>query len=92
MGWIQTRYEAFDINDGCSIIGVFIWTILGLDGADGVFPSVPGMGAAFITHFVMNYVRSPKVAPLGRFNLPQKKQYGAVAAAILIPFGAAEAI
>ena len=25
---------------------VFIWTVLGLDGADGVFPSVPGMGAA----------------------------------------------
>ncbi len=72
--------------------GVFIWTVLGLDGADGVFPSVPGMGAAFVTHFVMNYVRTPKVAPLGRFKLPQKSQYGAVAAAILIPFGAAEAI
>ena len=72
--------------------GVFIWTLLGFDGADGVFPSVPGMGAAFITHFVMNYVRTPKVAPLGRFKLPQKNQYGAMAAAILIPFGAAEAI
>ena len=72
--------------------GVFIWTVLGLDGADGVFPSVPGMGGAFLTHFAMNYIRTPKVAPLGRFKLPQKKQYGAVAAAILIPFGAAEAI
>ena len=72
--------------------GVFIWTLLGFDGADGVFPSVPGMGAAFVTHFIMNYVRTPKVAPLGRFKLPQKSQYGAVAAAILIPFGAAEAI
>ena len=72
--------------------GVFIWTLLGFDGADGVFPSVPGMGAAFLTHFAMNYIRSPKVAPLGRFKLPQKNQYGAVAAAILIPFGAAEVI
>lgn len=72
--------------------GVFIWTFLGLDGADGVFPSVPGMGAAFITHFALNYNRSPKKSPLGRFNLPQKSQYGAVAAAILIPFGAAETI
>ena len=72
--------------------GVFIWTLLGYDGADGVFPSVPGMGAAFATHFTLNYIRSPKVAPLGRFNLPKKSQYGAVAAAILIPFGAAETI
>jgi len=72
--------------------GVFIWTLLGYDGADGVFPSVPGMGAAFATHFTMNYIRTPKVAPLGRFNLPRKSQYGAVAAAILIPFGAAETI
>ena len=31
------------------------------------------------------------MAPLGRFKLPQKSQYGAVAAAIIIPFGAIEA-
>ena len=72
--------------------GVFLWTLLGYDGADGVFPSVPGMGAAFATHFILNYIRNPKIAPLGRFNLPKKSQYGAVAAAILIPFGAAETI
>jgi len=71
--------------------GVFAWTLLGFDGADGVFPSVPGMGAAFITHFTMNYFRTPKVAPLGRFKLPKRSQYGAVAAAIIIPFGAIEA-
>ena len=57
-----------------------------------MFPSVPGMGAAFVTHFTLNYIRSPKTAPLGRFKLPTKSQYGAVAAAILIPFGAAETI
>ena len=71
--------------------GVFVWTLLGFDGADGIFPSVPGMGAAFITHFTMNYFRTPKIAPLGRFKLPKKSQYGAVAAAIIIPFGVIEA-
>ena len=71
--------------------GVFIWTVLGFDGADGIFPSVPGMGAAFATHFTLNYMRTPKVAPLGRFSLPKRSQYGAVAAAIIIPFGAVEA-
>ena len=71
--------------------GVFIWTVLGFDGADGIFPSVPGMGAAFATHFTLNYMRTPKIAPLGRFKLPKRSQYGAVAAAIIIPFGAVEA-
>jgi len=71
--------------------GVFVWTLLGFDGADGVFPSVPGMGAAFITHFSLNYFRTPKLSPLGRFKLPKRSQYGAVAAAIIILFGAIEA-
>ena len=71
--------------------GVFIWTVLGFDGADGIFPSVPGMGAAFVTHFTLNYMRTPKIAPLGRFSLPKRSQYGAIAAAIIIPFGAVEA-
>ena len=71
--------------------GVFIWTVLGFDGADGIFPSVPGMGAAFATHFTLNYIRTPKIAPLGCFKLPKRSQYGAVAAAIIIPFGAVEA-
>lgn len=71
--------------------GVFIWTVLGFDDADGIFPSVPGMGAAFATHFTLNYMRTPKIAPLGRFNLPKRSQYGVIAAAIIIPFGAVEA-
>lgn len=71
--------------------GVLIWTVLGFGGADGVFPSVPGMGAAFITHFLMNYFRTPNLSSLGRFNWPKKSQYGVVAAAIIIPFGASEA-
>ena len=71
--------------------GVLIWTVLGFGDADGVFPSVPGMGAAFITHFSLNYFRTPHLSSLGRFNWPKRSQYGAVAAAIIIPFGAAEA-
>ena len=70
--------------------GVFIWTVLGFGGADGIFPSVPGMGAAFITHFLMNYFRTPHLSSLGRFNWPEKSKYSAVAAAIIIPFGALE--
>jgi hypothetical protein len=71
--------------------GVLIWTVLGFGDADGVFPSVPGMGAAFITHFSLNYFRTPHLSSLGRFNWPKRSQYRAVAAAIIIPFGAAEA-
>ncbi len=70
--------------------GVFIWTVLGFGGADGIFPSVPGMGAAFITHFLMNYFRTPHLSSLGRFNWPEKSKYSAVAAAVIIPFGALE--
>jgi|TARA_B110000263_G_scaffold6110_1_gene5267 sodium/proline symporter len=72
--------------------GVLIWTVLGFGDADGVFPSVPGMGAAFITHFSLNYFRTPHLSSLGRFNWPKRSQYRAVAAAIIIPFGAAEAV
>tara|TARA_B110000438_G_scaffold101170_1_gene100097 strand:+ start:27520 stop:29571 length:2052 start_codon:yes stop_codon:yes gene_type:complete len=71
--------------------GVLIWTVLGFGDANGVFPSVPGMGAAFITHFSLNYFRTPHLSSLGRFNWPKRSQYGAIAAAIIIPFGAAEA-
>ena len=71
--------------------GVLIWTLLGFGGADGIFPSVPGMGAAFTTHFLMNYFRTPHLSSLGRFNWPEKSKYGLVAAAVIIPFGALEA-
>ncbi|MAK04681.1 MAG: hypothetical protein CMA03_02180 [Euryarchaeota archaeon] len=43
-----------------AFVGVIGWTmippLLGFDpvnGADGIFPSVPGMGAAFLAHFLM---------------------------------------
>ena len=73
-----------------AFVGVIGWSLLGFSGADGIFPSVPGMGAAFMTHFIMNQTRSPDVSPLGRYNWPEPKKMGAIAAAIIIPFCAFE--
>jgi Na+/proline symporter len=73
-----------------AFVGVIGWSILGFSGADGIFPSVPGMGAAFIVHFVMNQVRSPDVSPLGRYDLPDQKKLGAIAATIIVSFCAFE--
>ena len=70
--------------------GVIGWIILGFGGGDGIFPSVPGMGAAFAVHFILNQVRTPEVSSLGRYNWPDQKKMGAIAAAIIIPFGAFE--
>ena len=70
--------------------GVIGWLLLGFGGADGIFPSVPGMGAAFAVHFILNQVRTPEVSALGRYNWPDQKKLGAIAAAILIPFCAFE--
>ena len=73
-----------------AFVGVIGWSLLGFSGADGIFPSVPGMGAAFMTHFIMNQTRSPDVSPLGRYNWPEQKKMGAIAAAIIVPFCAFE--
>lgn len=70
--------------------GVIGWIMLGLGGGDGIFPSVPGMGAAFAVHFILNQVRTPEVSSLGRYNWPDQKKLGAIAAAIIIPFCAFE--
>ena len=78
--------------------GVIIWsmlpTILGLktvSGPDGVFPSIPGMVAAFAAHFIMNKIRTPGVSSLGRFSLPDKNKVITFAAIILIPIAGLEA-
>ena len=78
--------------------GVIIWsmlpTILGLKtvaGPDGLFPSIPGMGAAFAAHFIMNKIRTPGVSSLGRFSLPDKNKVITFAAIILIPIAGLEA-
>jgi sodium/proline symporter len=63
--------------------GVIVWTLLGL--GEDVFPSVPGVGAAFTAHIVMCLMRDNSESnPFGRFEITQdrKKQfitYGIVA-------------
>ena len=73
-----------------AFVGVIGWSIVGFSGADGIFPSVPGMGAAFIVHFVMNQTRTPDVSPFGRYAVPDLKKMGAIAATIIVSFCAFE--
>ena len=72
-----------------ALTGVIAWRLMGLNNE--VFESIPGMGAAFITHFVMNQIRSPEISPLGRYDWPDDRKTRAIAAALIIPFGAVEA-
>ena len=71
-----------------ALTGVIVWRLMGLN--DEVFESIPGMGAAFLTHFVMNKVRFPELSPLGRYDFPDKRKIRALAVAVIIPFGAVE--
>ena len=71
-----------------ALTGVIAWRLMGLN--DEVFESIPGMGAAFLTHFVMNKIRSPDLSPLGRYDFPDNRKTRALAAAVIIPFGAFE--
>ena len=67
---------------------VIIWSLLpaimdwnSVSGADGIFPSVPGMGAAFATHFAFCWFRSDSSDnPFGRYAMPSRKvaTWGAV--------------
>ena len=72
-----------------ALVTVILWSVSGF--GDDIFPSVPGMGAAFITHFMMNQLRSSNVSPLGRFDLPDFKTIGIGALVILAPVTAVEA-
>ena len=61
---------------------VVIWTLLGFGDAEGIFPSVPGMGAAFAAHFIMSRARATSPDnPFGRFPMPSQQiiTYGVVA-------------
>ncbi len=71
-----------------ALTGVIAWRLMGLN--DEVFESIPGMGAAFLIHFVMNKIRSPELSPLGRYDFPDNRKTRALAAAVIIPFGAFE--
>ena len=72
-----------------ALVTVILWSVSGF--GDDIFPSVPGMGAAFITHFMMNQLRSSDVSPLGRFDLPDFKTIGIGALVILAPVTVVEA-
>ena len=72
-----------------ALFTVILWSVSGF--GDDIFPSVPGMGAAFITHFVMNQLRSSDISPLGRFDLPDFKTIGIGALVILAPVSVVEA-
>ena len=81
-----------------AFIAVMVWSMLpavmgwkSVTGADGIFPSVPGMGAAFAAHFIMNAMRTPDVSSLGRYNWPDRKKIGTFAAVIMIPLAGLEA-
>ena len=64
--------------------GVIGWVTFGLDGADGIFPSVPGVGAAFATHFLLCWLRDDSPAnAFGRYSLPGQ-QTVAVGLAVLL--------
>ena len=73
-----------------AFVGVIGWSFLGFAGADGIFPSVPGMGAAFVAHFAMNQIRTPEVSSLGRYNWPDGKKLGAIGTVIAMTFLAGE--
>lgn len=73
-----------------AFVGVIGWSLLGFGGVDGIFPSVPGVGAAFIAHFISNAIRTPDVSPLGRFSIPDGRTIGIAAMVLLVPFSAGE--
>jgi len=55
-----------------AMTGVIVWTVLGF--GNDVFPSVPGMGAAFATHFAFCWFRSESPDnPFGRYAFPSRK-------------------
>ena len=72
-----------------ALVTVILWSISGY--GDDIFPSVPGMGAAFIVHFVMNQLRSSDLSPLGRYDLPDFKTLGIGALVIMAPVTIVEA-
>ena len=70
--------------------GVIVWTILGY-GAD-VFPSVPGMGAAFATHFILcNFREQSAKNPFGRYSVPAQKTLTVAGVVILVLTASVEA-
>ena len=66
-----------------AMTGVIVWTVLGF--GEDVFPSVPGMGAAFATHFLLCAFRDSSADnPFGRYAVPASKPMGIGAAVVLL--------
>lgn len=72
-----------------ALVAVILWRATGLNNE--VFESVPGMGAAFAAHFLLNAARTPESSPLGRYTMPSGRVIGISALVILAPMSAAEA-
>ncbi|DAC51053.1 MAG TPA: sodium/proline symporter [Candidatus Poseidoniales archaeon] len=67
-----------------ALLGVLIWTLLGF--GEYVFPSVPGMGAAFAVHFAYCWKREESGSnPFGRYKMPTR-QISVMGAAFLLTF------
>jgi len=67
-----------------ALLGVLIWTVLGL--GEHIFPSVPGMGAAFAVHFAFCWKRDlSNPNPFGRYGVPTRK-ISTIGAVILVVF------
>ena len=65
-----------------ALLGVLVWTVLGY--GEYVFPSVPGMGAAFAVHFAYCWKREDSNSnPFGRYNVPTRK-ISAIGAVVLL--------
>jgi len=65
-----------------ALLGVLVWTVLGY--GEYVFPSVPGMGAAFAVHFAYCWNREDSNSnPFGRYNVPTRK-ISAIGAVVLL--------
>ena len=85
----MTGYEPDSMHTIAMMIsamsGVVVWTLLGFDNVDGIFPTVPGMGAAFATHFGFCWLRSESPNnPFGRYAVPAPKPMGIGAVVILL--------
>jgi len=70
--------------------GVILWIITGF-GSD-IFPSVPGMGAAFAVHFIFCSFREQSSSnPFGRYSLPAQKTMTVAGVVVLFLTASVEA-
>ena len=78
---------------------VIVWSILptilgwkSVSGADGIFPSIPGMGAAFAAHFIMcSFRKQSSNNSLGRFAIPARKTMTIAGVVVLVLTASVEA-